>query len=177
MKLLALIAASAYAFDTDYIKSDANRNEPPAEFAVNEGILSKGFGFCPKCEDEASLDACAADETKYVQCDGIENAWCEYTFKYDQNGDPISVSSQCKDHVACHDNMRQNFDKGNQILNKCQKGAGWDGTRNGRYGAEDFQCITCMERFNGVDAPDNTEAGTERDAVLAIENTAAWNSQ
>merc|ERR1711993_111436 len=180
MKLLALIAASATATFDSIVKDDANRNSNPGGFSLSEGITIKGDGSCPKCEDEASLAACIVVD-KFETCEGIENALCEYTFKYDQNGDAISVSSQCKDHVACHDNMRQNLDKGNQILSKCQKGDTWPANRNGRYGAQDFQCITCFDRYQNALQSNLPIADDIAGIVAAVEAREVggdlWNSQ
>merc|ERR1711896_48583 len=67
MKLLALIAASATAFDS-IVKDDANRNSNPGGFSLSEGITIKGDGSCPKCEDEASLAACIVVD-KFETCE------------------------------------------------------------------------------------------------------------
>ena len=98
MKLLALIAASAYAFDS-ITKDDANRYAVPDGFEMTEGgIMDKGTGFCPMVENGASLNAVTS--VAWTQCSGIENALCEYTFKYNQDGSVISVSGQCKDRAV-----------------------------------------------------------------------------
>merc|ERR1712110_1074708 len=174
MKLLALIAASAYAFDS-ITKDDANRYAVPDGFQMTDGgIMDKATGFCPMVENGASLNAVTS--VAWTQCSGIENALCEYTFKYNQDGSVISVSGQCKDRAACHDNMRQNFDKNNQILSKCQVGPDWPtNLRNGRYGAQDFQCTMCRNRL--LDTPDATAKTTEQGAIQDLVDLGSWNSQ
>merc|ERR1711990_126130 len=181
MKLLALIAASAYA--ETYLKDDANRYVPPAGFnpaAVDSSVIERGNGWCPVCDNVADLTTCIETIGNWDQCAGIENALCEYTFKYNEDGSVISVNSQCKDFAACHDNMRQNFDKQNQILNKCQKTPGWNGAdaRNGRYGAQDFQCTTCRDRLHldNVLPPDQPDVDAESSAVGDIEANGQWNA-
>merc|ERR1711981_809852 len=173
MKLLALIAASAYAFDTDYNKDDTNRNALPAGFLSTNGIMFKGDGYCPNFENAADLGTGTGGA--WTNCNGIENALCEYTFKYNQDGSVISVSGQCKDRAACHDNMRQNFDVENQILSKCQKGPGWTADRNGRYGAQDFQCTMCRNRL--LTDPTGGEKTTEQGVIEGLVAAGSWNSQ
>lgn len=139
------------------------------------GIMDKGTGFCPTVENGADL-AAVFDVGAWTECLGIENALCEYTFKYNQDGSVISVSSQCKDRAACHDNMRQNYDKNNQILSKCQVGPEWPTTdRNGRYGAQDFQCTMCRNRL--LTDPTSGEKDTEEGAINTLVTAGSWNSQ
>merc|ERR1711990_1041696 len=186
MKLLALIAASATAQET-YLKDDTHRYNVPAGFqeaAVDSSVIERGTGWCPICVNAPNLDACIdstnVEPGNWQECSGIENALCEYTFKYNQDGSIISVNSQCKDFAACRDNMRQNFDKQNQILNKCQKTPGWNGAdaRNGRYGAQDFQCTTCRDRLHldDVNPPDVPDVEAESSAVGDIETNGLWNA-